>query len=147
MTQNAPQPSRGATYVAIIEPTEGGTYSAFFPDIPGLITTGPNLDAIQHHLTEALALWLEDAAQEGEARPTARPLDQLRAEGALADLAPDALPSLVPAFVRHGAPRRINLSIDEGSLEAIDAGAQRRKMTRSAFMVSAVLETMRREQG
>ena len=43
----------------------------------------------------------------------------------------------VPVIIDKGRPRRINISLDAGLLEAIDQETNRRGMTRSAFLSSA----------
>jgi metal-responsive CopG/Arc/MetJ family transcriptional regulator len=43
----------------------------------------------------------------------------------------------VPLMLDLGSPRRVNVSLDYGLLQAIDAAARARGMTRSAFLSSA----------
>ena len=43
----------------------------------------------------------------------------------------------VPVVFDKGSPRRVNISLDYGLLQAIDADAKRRGMTRSAFLSNA----------
>ncbi|MGB1367080.1 MAG: type II toxin-antitoxin system HicB family antitoxin [Candidatus Puniceispirillaceae bacterium] len=43
----------------------------------------------------------------------------------------------MPVIIDKGRPRRINISLDAGLLEAIDQETNRRGMTRSAFLSSA----------
>ena len=47
---------------------------------------------------------------------------------------------MVPLIVDAGRPVRANLSIDAGLLAAIDAEAERRGLTRSAFLAGAARE-------
>ena len=44
------------TYLAVLEPTEDGSYSVFFPDLPGCFSYGKNLDEAQRMATEAASL-------------------------------------------------------------------------------------------
>ena len=44
---------------------------------------------------------------------------------------------MVPLLLDKGRPTRANISIDAGLLEAIDAAAKQRGLTRSAFLASA----------
>lgn len=44
------------TYLAVLEPTGGKTYSVFFPDVPGCISTGKNLEDAVKNAKESLEL-------------------------------------------------------------------------------------------
>lgn len=44
------------TYLAVLEPTGEKTYSVFFPDIPGCISTGKDLEDAVKNAKEALEL-------------------------------------------------------------------------------------------
>ena len=46
----------------------------------------------------------------------------------------------MPLVLDAGRPFKANLSLDAGLLEAIDAAAERRGLTRSAFLASAARE-------
>jgi hypothetical protein len=46
----------------------------------------------------------------------------------------------IPLIIDKGRAVRANLSFDAGMLEAIDAEAKRRGLTRSAFLSSAALD-------
>jgi predicted RNase H-like HicB family nuclease len=47
---------------------------------------------------------------------------------------------LVPLLLDRARPVRANISLDAGLLEAIDAEAERRGLTRSSFLASAALD-------
>ncbi len=51
-------------YLIILEPTATG-YSAYSPDIPGCITTGPTKEATEKNMREAVELHLEGMQAEG----------------------------------------------------------------------------------
>lgn len=44
------------TYLAVLEPEEDGSYSIFFPDLPGCFSYGKDLDEAQRMATEAASL-------------------------------------------------------------------------------------------
>jgi metal-responsive CopG/Arc/MetJ family transcriptional regulator len=50
---------------------------------------------------------------------------------------------LIPLVRDLGSTTRINVSVDLGLLEAIDAAARQRRQTRSAFIASAVRKELR----
>lgn len=44
------------TYLAVLEPDESGSYSVFFPDLPGCFTWGKSIDEAQRMAVEAASL-------------------------------------------------------------------------------------------
>lgn len=44
-------------------------YSAYVPDLPGCITTGRTLEAIEQNIREAIELHLEGLKEDGESIP------------------------------------------------------------------------------
>lgn len=44
------------TYLAVLEPGEDGSYSVFFPDLPGCFSYGKDLDEAQRNAAEAASL-------------------------------------------------------------------------------------------
>ena len=69
------------------------------------------------------------------------------ADPELAEWREGALIAYVPLLLDRGSPRRVNVSLDAGLLEAIDQEAKRRQMTRSAFLSSAARAEIRGEHG
>lgn len=55
-------------YTYIIEKTNTG-YSAYVPDLPGCITTGPTLERTKTLICEAIGLYLDDIAEFGGSLP------------------------------------------------------------------------------
>jgi predicted RNase H-like HicB family nuclease len=51
-------------YLIIIEPTATG-YSAYSPDVPGCITTGPTKEETEKNMREAIEFHLEGMRVEG----------------------------------------------------------------------------------
>lgn len=74
----------------------------------------------------------------GGALPRARSLAELRATPELAeDFAEADTTVMLPALMPFGRTKRVNLSIDENTLELIDKAASIRGLTRSAFVAEA----------
>ena len=90
-----------------------------------------------HNATEALALHAEGLIEDGEALPHPRTTDEIEADNTLAEWREGATFAYVPLILDKGSPRRVNVSLDYGLLQAIDAAARARGMTRSAFLSSA----------
>ncbi len=51
-------------YLVIIEPTSTG-YSAYSPDLPGCVTTGPTLDEVKQNMHEAIQFHLDGLREDG----------------------------------------------------------------------------------
>ena len=86
---------------------------------------------------EAVELWFED----GEAIEP-RGIDAIRAEVG-ADLQAGAFLIAVPYVRRTGRQRRVNISLDTGTLDAIDTAAKAMSLTRSAFIAQAAANEIR----
>ena len=56
-------------YIGLIHKDADSDYGVSFPDFPGLITAGTDLDDARAMAEEALALHIEGLAEDGEAIP------------------------------------------------------------------------------
>lgn len=127
----------GMKYVGLIHKDEGSDYGISFPDVPGCVSTGATADAASRNAVAALALHIGAMVYDGEAIPPARDLDDILSDPELADWRKDAVAVLVPLVLDRGSNVRLNISMDRGLVEAIDAAARQRGMSRSAFLASA----------
>ena len=57
------------TYLAVLEPGTDGSYSVFFPDLPGCYSYGKDLDEAQRMATEAASLHVYGLEQDKEEIP------------------------------------------------------------------------------
>ena len=95
-----------------------------------------------------MRLWVEDAIDDGEALPTPRSVEALRADPEIAAaLAEGAALAIVPLLLDAGRAVRANLSLDAGLLDAIDEAAKAHGLTRSAFLASAAREKIEGRAG
>ncbi len=63
-------------YPAVFHPNEDGSYTVIFPDLPGCITEGKDLDNAMHMAQDVLSAWVEYAVESGEPiAPASRPQD------------------------------------------------------------------------
>ena len=129
-------------YVSFIHRDEAG-FGVSFPDFPGCVSVGATIDDAVRLGSEALAFHVEGLVDDGEAIPSPRLIDAIKADPELADWRRDADLVLIPLLLDRGSSRRVNISLDRGLLEAIDDEAGQRRMTRSAFLATAA----RREIG
>lgn len=73
-------------YVAIIE--DAGPDEAvgiWFPDLPGCISGGDDVDEALENAPEALAFYAQELIEDGRELPPPRSLDELRADPEFAD--------------------------------------------------------------
>lgn len=126
-------------YTALIT-TDAGGYGFTVPDIPGF-TAHADTDDIEKAaaiarrvLANHLALLLDS----GEELPQSRNLKELQRDTLLKEDFEDAEAiMLLPALVPAGRTKRVNVTIDENTLDLIDQSAADRKLTRSAFIAEA----------
>jgi predicted RNase H-like HicB family nuclease len=118
-------------FPAIIEKAKKG-YGVFFPDLPGCTSFGATMEEAAHNAEEALRGHLLLMIEDGDHIPKQRPLDKIEKD-------PD-VKEAARILVRADLPSkavRLNISLDEGLVEAIDATANLRGMTRSGFLAEA----------
>jgi predicted RNase H-like HicB family nuclease len=132
-------------YVALVD-GKPGAYGVVVPDLPGCTSGGATVDAALRNAVEAVTLWVEDARADGEKIPTARTAEKLRnVPEVAAALAEGGVLAYVPLVLDAARPVKANLSLDAGLLNAIDEAAERRGLTRSAFLASAAREKIESE--
>ena len=124
-------------YIAFIHSDTDPGYGISFPDFPGCVSAGDTIDEAIQSGAKALAFHIEGMIQDGEKIPEPRSLQDVQADPSLAEWREGAVICFVPAIFDKGSPRRVNISLDYGLLQAIDHAAKRRGMTRSAFLSSA----------
>jgi predicted RNase H-like HicB family nuclease len=64
-------------YIGLMHKEAGSDYGVSFPDLPGLISVGRDMDEARNMATEALALHLEGLAADGEAAPEPSSLEEV----------------------------------------------------------------------
>lgn len=55
-------------YTVVIEKASGN-YSAYVPDLPGCVTTGPTIEETKANMREAIAFHLQGMRQDGDPVP------------------------------------------------------------------------------
>ncbi len=124
-------------YIAFIHADDDPGYGISFPDFPGCVSDGGTIDEAIRRGAEALAFHVEGMIQDGEDIPAPRTVQAVEADHGLDEWRESAVVCFVPLILDKGSPRRVNVSLDYGLLQAIDDEANRRGMTRSAFLSSA----------
>ena len=124
----------GTRYTALVD-GKAGAYGVVFPDLPGCHAMGKSLEQALANAGDALRDWIEVTEEEGREIPAPRPLEKLRRDPeVVAALAEGAALASVPLIRETGKPVKANLSLDSGVLAAIDAAAERHKLTRSGMV-------------
>lgn len=125
------------TYLALVHKEATSAYGLSFPDLPGCFAAVDNEGEILRAGIEALELWFE-----GEAAVEPRGLEAIAREVA-GDLAAGAFLIAVPLVQPSTRQKRVNISLDAGTLGAIDAAAEGLGLTRSGFLTMAALNEIR----
>ena len=132
-------------YVALVD-GKPGAYGVVVPDLPGCTSGGTTIDDALRNAVEAVTLWVEDARADGEKIPPPRTAEKLRSDPEVAAALVDGgVLAYVPLVLDAARPVKANLSLDAGLLNAIDEAAERRGLTRSAFLASAAREKIESE--
>ncbi len=126
-----------AHYIALIHKDAESDYGVSFPDFPGCISAGVNLDEARRMGAEALALHIEGMIEDGEAIPEPSNLDAVMHDPDNRD----GVAILIPADIKAKAIR-VNVTVPEDALREIDAYAESHGFTRSGFLVTAAKRLM-----
>ncbi|WP_028322808.1 type II toxin-antitoxin system HicB family antitoxin [Desulfatiglans anilini] len=132
-----------ANYIAIVHKDPKSDFGISFPDFPGCITAGKDIDEAKDMAQEALTLHIQGMIEDGEKLPAPSKLEEIMADPDFADAVaylvvdvPDARPRTV----------RVNITVPEMTLKQIDAAARKRGMSRSSFLVHAAQNAIQANQ-
>lgn len=121
-------------YIALIHKDADSDYGVSFPDLPGVITAGSDLDEARLMAAEALALHLKGMAADGEAIPEPSSLEEIMSTVENKD----GVAVLIPAPASEVKKTvRVNVTLPEDVLSEIDHFAEQHGFTRSGFLVQA----------
>ncbi|WP_439497588.1 type II toxin-antitoxin system HicB family antitoxin [Bosea sp. (in: a-proteobacteria)] len=121
---------------------ENRIFGISFPDFPGCISTGSTAEDAIRKGSEALTFHAGGMVEDGDLMPGLRDLSELQADPDFNAAADGAVLALVP-FDLPTKSVRINISIDESLLGAVDAAAKAKGMSRSAFLAEAARTRIR----
>lgn len=124
-------------YIALIHKEPDSVYGVSFPDVPGCISAGDTIDDAVRNAVEALSGHVRLMEADGDPVPAPRDFDAIMNDPELAEDREGAMTTVIPLVRDRGSTTRVNVSFDLGLLEAIDAAANARGQTRSAFLASA----------
>ncbi|HEY1931146.1 MAG TPA: type II toxin-antitoxin system HicB family antitoxin [Acetobacteraceae bacterium] len=127
-------------YPAIIEQADEG-FGVYFPDLPGCTSAGASVQAAARNAQEALQAHIDLTAEHGEALPEPTDLDRVVVEPDVVEVGRMLLRAEVP-----GRSVRVNITLPEELLAAVDRYAARTGHTRSGLLALAVRERMQRDR-
>jgi len=128
-----------AQYVGILDGAED-VWGVRIPDFPGCYGGGPTAEDALKDAINALREVAAHYVSKGRAVPAPRTLDEIRCDEAAAYAPRSESMVMVPLLLDTARPVRANISIDAGTLEAIDEEAEKRGLTRSSFLASAAMD-------
>ncbi|TPG53299.1 ribbon-helix-helix protein, CopG family [Roseomonas nepalensis] len=124
-------------YPAILERVPDG-YSVYFPDLDGCVSHGATTEDAAREAEQALALHLRGMIEDGEAIPDPTPLESVERDPEVEEFARILVRAELP-----GRAVRLNISLEEGLLAAIDAAASQQGKNRSGFLADAARAAIR----
>lgn len=113
-------------YPALID-GEKGAYGVAFPDLPGIVAMGNTIDEALLNAEEALRDYAIETELDGDTIARPCELDEVLVE-------PGQILTAVPLIRQSGRSVRIHMAINEGVAVFIDSEANRRGMTRTAYV-------------
>jgi predicted RNase H-like HicB family nuclease len=125
-------------YIGLIHKDKKSDYGVSFPDFPGVITAGKDLDDARNMAEEALALHIEGMLADGAHIPPPSSLKDIMAKPANKG----AVVIVVAAVTSPSAARRVNVTLPENVLTQIDAFARKHGLSRSGFLVQAAKKVL-----
>lgn len=118
-------------YIAVVDKDPDSAYGVYFPDLDGCFSGADEIEDLFTNAMEGLSLYLDFA----EERPEARTVEQLLKDPELtAAFQRGAFLVNVPYRPGYTAPSADKVELDDETLALIDAAAEERKLSRSAFL-------------
>jgi predicted RNase H-like HicB family nuclease len=128
---------------------KGRVFGISFPDFPGVASGGRTVDEAIQRGRETLTFHMAGMVEDGDALPALRSIEELRADQEVAGQLRDVrnvclveVPLEMPS-----ASVRVNISIENHLLNAVDRVAKNTGMTRSAFLADAARDKIKKLLG
>lgn len=126
-------------YIALLRKDGDSEFGVDFPDFPGCVTAGATLEEAQRLAREALALHVRGMTEDGEPIPAPMSLDAVMADPDHRD----GVAILVPWPEPRDPAVRVNITLPESTLKAIDDYAAKKGFTRSGLLGRAAMDFVR----
>jgi predicted RNase H-like HicB family nuclease len=125
-------------YIGLIHKDTDSQFGVSFPDFPGVVTAGTDLDDARAMAEEALTFHIEGLIEDGEAIPEPSALEEIMSD-------PDNRSGVaILVSVKNGQPKavRVNVTLPGDILEQIDRYAEAHGYTRSGLLTQAAKKLM-----
>lgn len=123
-----------ATYIALLRKDSDSDYGVDFPDFPGCVTAGRDLDEARVMAAEALAGHIACMVEEGLSIPAPSAFQDVMADPNNTD----AVGFLVDVAAKPARTLRLNVTLPEDLVRAIEAVTE----NRSRFLAEAAREKL-----
>jgi predicted RNase H-like HicB family nuclease len=120
-------------YIALIHKDADSDYGVSFPDFPGLITAGRDLDEARAMAEEALSFHVDGMTEDEEPLQEPSSLDQIMADR----INQDGVAILVALKAVPTKAIRVNVTFPADVLALMDEYAEQNGFTRSGFLTRA----------
>lgn len=124
-------------YPIVIHKDKDSDYGVTVPDLPGCFSAGSTTDEAIAMAREAIELHLEGLVEEGELIPEASAIEAQRGKREYRG-GTWAVVSIDPSHLRVRA-KRVNITVPERILDAVDRCAEAENETRSGLLVKAAM--------
>lgn len=128
-------------YIGLIHKDAESDFGVFFPDFPGVVTAGKDLDDARAMAEEALAFHVEGLVEDGEAIPEPSSLEDVMSDKDNRT----GVAILVSLKTEAKKVVRVNVTIPEDILRQIDQFAASHGYNRSGFLTAAAKKVMELE--
>ena len=115
-------------------------YGVVVPDLPGCFSAGDTLDEALTNAREAILLHLEGLLDDGQPFPKPSTIEQLRSKRRYRGWTW----AIVDVSELGDKAARVNITLPQRILRAVDAHARKQGETRSGFLARAALDAMRK---
>jgi predicted RNase H-like HicB family nuclease len=127
-------------YIALIRKEDGTEHGVEFPDFPGCVTSGTTLAEAMANAREALEMHVDGLIEDGGAVPQPSTLDAVMADS----FNKDAVAALVQLPPLKSRSVRVDITMDERLLKAVDTKAKSVGSNRSRFLADAARAALER---
>ena len=128
-------------YIGLIHKEARSDYGVSFPDFPGVVTAGKDLDDARAMAEEALTLHVDGLIEDGEALPEPSSLEAVMSDPENKD----GVAILVAVKSAASKSVRVNVTLPEDVLAQIDKYAEAHGLSRSGFLAKAAKQVIELE--
>ena len=125
---------------------ENGRFGGSFADFPGCTTVAADPDDLARKAADALAFHVAGLVEEGRIVPRPRSLGELWADAGFHEDRAQAAYVAVLDVELPGKTVRVNITLNESTLEVIDRAASAAGESRSGFLVNSALSRIQEKQ-